>query len=54
MVAEGTPEEVASNAKSYTGAYLAKILNGQSIAKVFGGRGGMTVQRSAKRKPVKG
>ncbi len=54
VVAEGTPEEVASNAKSYTGAYLAKILNGQSIAKVFGGRGGMTVQRSAKRKPVKG
>ena len=27
IVAKGTPEEVANNAKSYTGQYLKKILN---------------------------
>jgi excinuclease ABC subunit A len=27
IVAKGTPEEVANNAKSYTGQYLKKVLN---------------------------
>lgn len=26
MIAEGTPEEVAKNTKSFTGQYLAKML----------------------------
>ena len=28
IIAEGTPEEVSTNEKSYTGIYLAKLLNG--------------------------
>ena len=28
IVAEGTPETVAKNKKSYTGAFLAEVLNG--------------------------
>jgi len=32
IVATGTPEAVARNAKSYTGQYLKEILNGQRVA----------------------
>ena len=31
MVAEGTPEQVARNKKSYTGQYLAEILKKEKI-----------------------
>jgi excinuclease ABC subunit A len=30
IVAEGTPEEVAKNSRSYTGRFLKKILNSKS------------------------
>jgi excinuclease ABC subunit A len=31
VIAEGTPEQVAANAKSYTGAFLKPLLDGQAV-----------------------
>jgi excinuclease ABC subunit A len=31
VIAEGTPEQVAANSKSYTGAYLKPLLDGQAV-----------------------
>ena len=39
IVAEGTPEEVAGNSRSYTGAYLRRVLPGPSDGQQEGFRG---------------
>jgi excinuclease ABC subunit A len=31
VIAQGTPEQIAASSKSYTGAYLKPLLDGQSI-----------------------
>ena len=31
MIAEGTPEQIAANPKSYTGSFLKPILKGQAV-----------------------
>ncbi len=36
VIAEGTPEEIAANPKSYTGEFLAQVLRGRGAAKPLG------------------
>ena len=31
VIAQGTPEQIAANSKSYTGEFLKPLLNGQSV-----------------------
>jgi excinuclease ABC subunit A len=31
VIAEGTPEEIAANPKSYTGEFLRTLLDGQAV-----------------------
>jgi len=31
VIAEGTPEQIAANPKSYTGAFLKPMLEGQAV-----------------------
>jgi excinuclease ABC subunit A len=38
LVAEGTPEEVAANPRSFTGQYLAPMLGKRALSDAEGGR----------------
>ena len=46
VIAEGTPEEIAANSKSYTGQFLAKVLRGRGVAGPAAGGTGSAAGRT--------